>query len=95
MVDQGPVFGHAALSEKADHEVENDRDKNQRNQAHSKLTLARGRHGSHSSAARRLGHMWGTSGKRQIPQTRMNKGGAYRDRTGDLRLAKPALSQLS
>jgi hypothetical protein len=30
-----------------------------------------------------------------MPQTRMNKGGACRDRTGDLRLAKPALSQLS
>jgi len=28
------------------------------------------------------------SGRRPEPQTRMNKGGAYRDRTGDLRLAK-------
>jgi hypothetical protein len=43
----------------------------------------------------RLWHLSGTSGKRQRAQTRMNKGGAYRDRTGDLRLAKPALSQLS
>jgi hypothetical protein len=38
-------------------------------------------------------------GKRKTPPARvedgLSEGGAYRDRTGDLRLAKPALSQLS
>ena len=67
MVDQGPVFRHAALSEKADHEVENDRDENQRNEGHSKLTLARGGHDSHSSAARRLWHLSGTSQRQRTP----------------------------
>jgi hypothetical protein len=37
-----------------------------------------------------LGRMWGTRGRRQKPQTRMKPSGAYRDRTGDLRLAKHA-----
>ena len=36
-----------------------------------------------------------TSWKVKSPATRAFRGGAYRDRTGDLRLAKPALSQLS
>jgi hypothetical protein len=31
----------------------------------------------------------------QAPCTSLSRSGAYRDRTGDLRLAKPALSQLS
>jgi hypothetical protein len=33
--------------------------------------------------------------KQKGPVSRAFLGGAYRDRTGDLRLAKPALSQLS
>ena len=43
--------------------------------------------------------VWGTRGARAGGQwkaeTRMLASGACRDRTGDLRLAKPALSQLS
>jgi hypothetical protein len=47
---------------------------------------------------------WGVNGRAEIlPAYRrvtpaacsMSESGAYRDRTGDLRLAKPALSQLS
>ena len=33
--------------------------------------------------------------KRNLPFPARSSNGAYRDRTGDLRLAKPALSQLS
>jgi hypothetical protein len=36
-----------------------------------------------------------TAEKRKAPFSRASSSGAYRDRTGDLRLAKPALSQLS
>jgi len=37
-----------------------------------------------------FGALVGHEREGQRPQTRMNKGGAYRDRTGDLRLAKEA-----
>jgi integrase len=44
-----------------------------------------------------VGHTWGGGGSTDEPSEESpgNRGGAYRDRTGDLRLAKPALSQLS
>jgi integrase len=44
-----------------------------------------------------VGQAWGGGGLSDGPSEESpgNQGGAYRDRTGDLRLAKPALSQLS
>jgi Phage integrase family len=47
--------------------------------------------------AESVGHTWGGGGstERLSEESPGNRGGAYRDRTGDLRLAKPALSQLS
>jgi integrase len=44
-----------------------------------------------------VGHTWDGRGYAHEPSEESpgNRGGAYRDRTGDLRLAKPALSQLS
>jgi integrase len=44
-----------------------------------------------------VGHTWGGGGSSDEPSEESpgNRDGAYRDRTGDLRLAKPALSQLS
>jgi integrase len=44
-----------------------------------------------------VGHTWGGGGSTDGPSEESpgNRDGAYRDRTGDLRLAKPALSQLS
>src|SRR5215218_5979146 len=44
-----------------------------------------------------VGHTWGGGESTDEPSEESpgNRGGAYRDRTGDLRLAKPALSQLS
>ena len=44
-----------------------------------------------------VGQMWGVGGFSDEPseESPANESGAYRDRTGDLRLAKPALSQLS
>jgi hypothetical protein len=47
--------------------------------------------------ATNVGHTWGGGGSPDEPSEEgpANEDGAYRDRTGDLRLAKPALSQLS
>jgi hypothetical protein len=44
-----------------------------------------------------VGQTWGGGGYMIEPSEKSpaNESGAYRDRTGDLRLAKPALSQLS